>query len=64
VKRLITFNLIAVCFLLGMASSDRKTIKDHVIATIKDNGCTTSQQEAAQGKTRIETYNYAMLRGK
>ena len=63
-KCLITFNLIAACCLLGMASSDRETIKDHVIAAISDNGCSTSQQEAAQGKMRADTYNYAMLRGK
>jgi len=38
-------------------------LNDFIAASIKDSGCTTSQQKPAPSKTRADTYNYAMLRG-
>ena len=38
-------------------------LNEYIAATTGDSGCTTSQQEAAPGKTRADVYNYAMLRG-
>lgn len=35
-----------------------------MLAAIKDNGCSTSKQSPAPGKTQADIYNYASLRGK
>ncbi|MDC0637474.1 hypothetical protein OAP25_02115 [Flavobacteriaceae bacterium] len=37
--------------------------KEQIIATIKDNGCSTHGVSVVPSKTRVETYNYAMLGG-